>query len=262
MDFGASPSHQVGNQHGSDLERGRVLLDDTKRSDTPRRSSNHAVGGSDAASRGVTYQLESRSGWPIVSVFDRSGSGEALCLCYLWSVTTAAMARPLIVLATVACAAAIAACGSSGNSVGAGSGGSPGNSAGIKFAACMRSHGVPSFPDPGSGGGIQITPSSGVNPLSPAFRAASSTCGKLLSQLHPPQQPLAQATEQLLKFSQCMRSHGLTGLPDPSPVRPSSHSGYSAVIRRGGAYLAIPVALLASPAYKQATAACRWLVAP
>ena len=57
-----------------------------------------------------------------------------------------------------------------------------------------------------------------------------------------------------------MRAHDLTGLPDPTHTRPPSHSGYSAVIRRGGAYLAIPVTLLASPAYKQATVTCRWLL--
>jgi hypothetical protein len=48
----------------------------------------------------------------------------------------------------------------------------------LAFAACMRSHGVPDFPDPNfSGGGLLRGLPSGVNPQSPAFRQAVTTCG-------------------------------------------------------------------------------------
>jgi hypothetical protein len=51
---------------------------------------------------------------------------------------------------------------------------------GLKFARCMRSHGVPNFPDPkvitGPGGGQQAY-LPGVNPQSPAFQAAATACG-------------------------------------------------------------------------------------
>jgi hypothetical protein len=163
---------------------------------------------------------------------------------------------PLIALAGICCALSLAACGSSSTSrTTVGQSGSL-----VEFASCMRSHGAPDFPDPGSSG-FALVPA-GVNAAAPAFKAASSACSHLLPQLHPPQEASAQASEQLLKFSQCMRAHGLTALSDPTPTKPSSHSGYSAVIRRGGAYVAIPATLLASPAYKQATGACRWLLAP
>jgi hypothetical protein len=118
----------------------------------------------------------------------------------------------------------------------------------------MRSHGVPNFTD--STGGATIVPA-GVNPNAPGFKTTSSACSHLLPQLHPPQPASAQASERLLKFANCMRSLGLTDLPDPTPTQPFSHGGYSAVIRRGGVYLAVPATLLASPAYKHATAACR-----
>ena len=63
--------------------------------------------------------------------------------------------RKVITLAATTCAIAIASCGSSSHSLGAASGGSSLSNAEVKVSECMRSHGVPSFPDPSSGGGIQ-----------------------------------------------------------------------------------------------------------
>jgi hypothetical protein len=86
-----------------------------------------------------------------------------------------------------------------------------------KFAACMRKHGVPNFPDPTSGGAISITPSSGIDPSSPTFQAAQQTCRKVLpngGQPSPAQ--LAAAKRQALRFSACMRKHGVKDFPDPS----------------------------------------------
>jgi hypothetical protein len=47
----------------------------------------------------------------------------------------------------------------------------------LKFAQCMRSHGVPDFPDPNKNGGFSGT--SSVDPSLPAFQNAQSTCMKL-----------------------------------------------------------------------------------
>lgn len=57
----------------------------------------------------------------------------------------------------------------------------------LAMARCMRSHGVPNFPDPivetgpgGHGIGIRIGgPGSGLDPSSPAFQAASKICQPL-----------------------------------------------------------------------------------
>jgi len=48
----------------------------------------------------------------------------------------------------------------------------------LEFAACMRKHGVPNFPDPtfSRGGGPKLQPA-GINPNSPAFQLAAKTCG-------------------------------------------------------------------------------------
>ena len=89
-----------------------------------------------------------------------------------------------------------------------------------KFSSCMRSHGVPKFPDPtrSSGGGmsLNITGGSGLNPESPQFKAAQKTCQKLLPNGGKPDAAMqAKAQAQMLKFSACMRSHGLANFPDP-----------------------------------------------
>jgi hypothetical protein len=47
----------------------------------------------------------------------------------------------------------------------------------IAYSDCMRSHGVPDFPDPDSEGDIEITGEMGLDPSSPAFQAAERDCG-------------------------------------------------------------------------------------
>lgn len=47
----------------------------------------------------------------------------------------------------------------------------------LKFVSCMRSHGVPNFPDPSASGAMKIQGgANGVNPNSPAFKSAMQTC--------------------------------------------------------------------------------------
>ena len=164
--------------------------------------------------------------------------------------------RLRIALAVISCALSLAACGSSNNP-------SSGTSSGsfVRFAVCMRSHGVPNFPDSlssGPGGAISLIPP-GVNTASPAFKTAFVVCDKFLPSLHQHQHASAQAMNQVLKFSECMRAHGVTGFPDPTPTPPANFGGDSMVVRHGGAYLAIPDTIKrASPIYKQATTACHF----
>jgi len=85
----------------------------------------------------------------------------------------------------------------------------------------MRSHGVPKFPDPkASSGGMQLTigPGVGIDPKSPQFQAADKACRKLMPGGGKAPSPAmqAQALAQMLKFSVCMRAHGLPDFPDPT----------------------------------------------
>ncbi len=83
-----------------------------------------------------------------------------------------------------------------------------------QLAACMRSHGEPSFPDPNAQGVIS---SGSIDPGSPQFQQAMQACQKDLPHgggaPSPAQQ--AQMRQHALAFSACMRKHGLPDFPDP-----------------------------------------------
>jgi hypothetical protein len=144
--------------------------------------------------------------------------------------------RPLIlasVVAAAACALLAAGCGG-GNSPGVATGSTTTNAAGpsagasthatglVAFASCMRSHGVPNFPDPTSSGGI---PKPAVVS---AFQAVSKSqgdgaqnaCNHLVPAGGLGGQPVETITPQdrqdYLKAAACMRSHGFPDFPDPT----------------------------------------------
>jgi hypothetical protein len=133
--------------------------------------------------------------------------------------------------------------------------------AALAYSRCMRSHGVPAFPDPTqvAGGGVQIAGSqSGMNPQSPTFASAQKSCRHVLPNggqpTHAGQQ---QALARMLRVSQCMRAHGISGFPDPTPSPPSDRAGHSAIMSNDGVWLAIPDSIeVRSPAFEQAAAAC------
>jgi hypothetical protein len=51
----------------------------------------------------------------------------------------------------------------------------------LKFSKCMRSHGVPNFPDPQENGqAIHVGGGPGIDPSSPQVQAAQSDCRSLL----------------------------------------------------------------------------------
>jgi hypothetical protein len=88
----------------------------------------------------------------------------------------------------------------------------------ITFASCMRSHGVPNYPDPqftGSGG-VRISPGQ-ANPNSPAFKTADSDCHRLLPNGGAPAGANSpQDQVRAVKYADCMRAHGVPNFPDPS----------------------------------------------
>jgi len=94
----------------------------------------------------------------------------------------------------------------------------------LKFAKCMRDHGV-DMPDPGSdgavtGGGNGGAPGSlggsapAVN-LGTADTAAMDACRKFLPNGGEPKKLTAAEREQAVRYAQCMRTHGVD-YPDPS----------------------------------------------
>lgn len=87
--------------------------------------------------------------------------------------------------------------------------------AALKYSQCMRSHGVVNFPDPNSGGGINISSASGIDPNSPQFQAAGKSCRRYFPAPHLSQAQIAQEEQGLLNFAACMRKNGAPSYPDP-----------------------------------------------
>jgi hypothetical protein len=94
----------------------------------------------------------------------------------------------------------------------------------LAYAKCMRSHGIPDYPDPkvnsnsgGTGVSQEVGTRGDLNPSNPAFKAASQACRSLSpAGANPPQQS-AQELATDVKFATCMRSHGYPSFPDPDP---------------------------------------------
>jgi hypothetical protein len=157
--------------------------------------------------------------------------------------------------ACLCCAALIAACGST-NGPAQPSGAARYNDA-VKYSSCMRTHGLSSFPDPTPSGSIQISPSAHINPFSPAFKQAQRVCQRLFPGALSPGRASAHDTARLLALARCMRSHGITGFPDPVKSAPSGPAGFSVIFGRPGAFLAIPKEIdPRAPAFRRAAAAC------
>jgi hypothetical protein len=51
----------------------------------------------------------------------------------------------------------------------------------LKFARCMRSHGITDFPDPNAQGGFEIKGGGDLNPSSPQYKSAQTACHHYLS---------------------------------------------------------------------------------
>jgi hypothetical protein len=100
-----------------------------------------------------------------------------------------------------------------------GSSGRPSSADPAAFSACIRSHGLPNFPDPDSNG--ELPPpgaDSGYDPESPQGKSAWHACRELVpSEKEPTPAEKARDQARLLKFAACMRAHGLPKFPDPNP---------------------------------------------
>ena len=157
----------------------------------------------------------------------------------------------------VAAAACLLASGCGGNSP-AHTTASPSIAArALAFSRCMRSQGVPNYPDPsGPNGEVKIASNSGINFSSPAFQTAQSACQKLAAAGSGASGSPAHVMGQFLAFSRCMRAHGIANFPDPTTSPPPPGPGRT--VSDDGVYLFIPITMnVNTPTYESATAACR-----
>ncbi len=137
--------------------------------------------------------------------------------------------RPARAAAAIIAAAALALLGAacSGGPPSTGSAGSPdaggsaNSQAGIDYARCMRSHGVPKYPDPSSSNelanGLPKVSLQQLEVSSSRYQAAQNACAHLL----PNGGQLTQTQSQedlnaMRRYARCMRSHGLPNWPGPT----------------------------------------------
>jgi len=142
-------------------------------------------------------------------------------------------ARIAVAISATAGLALLAVACSSPSSTAAG--GSPdvrdssGSPSAVSYSACMRSHAVPTYPDP-SDGQLPKGDAQAFGVSSSVFGAAESACHHLLPDAGSFQEQASQCAlagdcppavvQQMMaidrKFAQCMRSHGVPDWPDPT----------------------------------------------
>lgn len=86
----------------------------------------------------------------------------------------------------------------------------------LAYSQCMQAHGIHDFPDPNAQGQLLIQggPGSDLNPNNQEFSRAQKACQS--KQPKPTAAQQAQAEQNALRVSRCMRAHGIKDYPDPS----------------------------------------------
>ncbi len=143
-------------------------------------------------------------------------------------------ARTAVAIIATAALGLLAACGGSPSSAGSGgspaAGGSAGTPSAVAYSACIRSHGVPNYPDPGSSGQLPKTDAQLLGVSTSQYQAAEQACQQLLPSAGSVQQQDHQCMQNSdcqpalvqqmmtgdLKLARCMRSHGVPNFPDPT----------------------------------------------
>jgi hypothetical protein len=177
-----------------------------------------------------------------------------------WTLAPLALVLPVLAVATAACgggspqAQGVASLtGASKTTTTTTKGTADPKQAFLDYSRCMRLHGV-DMPDPqfgtGPNGGqaVRVTGPK-MDPDNPAVKAAMDACKPILDKAVNQgglKKPSAADQERAIKFSQCMRQHGVN-IPDPD------FSGGGVSIRAGGANSPIDPN---SPTFQAAQKAC------
>jgi hypothetical protein len=90
----------------------------------------------------------------------------------------------------------------------------------VAFSRCMRSHGVPTFPDPSTTEPHALKATAQrLAASNPHFTSAARACNHLLPNAGSSQEAAQRQRTQLadeLSFARCMRSRGVSRFPDPT----------------------------------------------
>jgi hypothetical protein len=172
----------------------------------------------------------------------------------MMSNSTRVVGRHGIHVAAIIAAAALVLAACRGSSSSAGSGGSPTPSgstsspSAVAYAACMRQHGVPNYPDPDSTGNLTKQSAQHLGVSTSEYQSAQQACQHLLPSGGSLDDQVRQCSlngdcppalvQQMLSggriFAQCMRNHGVSKWPDPklggpnnTPMFPVAEAGLS-----------------------------------
>ena len=158
--------------------------------------------------------------------------------------------RAAVVAALVTMTLLTAAC-AGGTSTGAGSSSLTGASAlhqeELAVAQCMRSHGVPNFPDPPANGDMSGLNADRLGVSTSVYQSALNRCQYLAPDAGATRSSgqQQQALGKVLQFARCMRSHGMPDFPDPD-----------------GTGLRVDPSMTRLPQYQTAYQACKSLLPP
>jgi hypothetical protein len=163
--------------------------------------------------------------------------------------------------AAICCTLALASCGSTGPNSAQTSTNATNAALLVKYSACMRSHGVPDFPDPSTSqrgdtsfgvNGYNFNLPANLNTQAPAYQSAERHCQGLIglggSGPAPNLALVAKAKQAALAHAQCMREHGVPNFPDPTVK-----SVGGAIVQASGGGGINP----RSPAFQQAQKICQ-----
>ena len=139
------------------------------------------------------------------------------------------------VIAATALTLVASACGGSRPSTASGGApdaqGAANSPSAVAYSNCMRSSGVPNYPDPGGSGQLPKTSAQQLGVSSSQVQAAERACqhlyptdGEAFQQLIQecettgdcPQAVVQPALNVMREYAQCMRSHGAPNFPDPT----------------------------------------------
>jgi len=84
----------------------------------------------------------------------------------------------------------------------------------LKFAQCMRAHGISWFPDPNSGKTSIMIPKGQDHTK---FEAAQEACKQYMPSGGEMHKPSAEELETARNMAKCMRANGIPNFPDPNP---------------------------------------------
>lgn len=145
----------------------------------------------------------------------------------------AVIAAAGLTLLAAACSSSPASTSSSHSTTAAGSTGSAAggstNAQEVAYSQCVRTHGVPNFPDPPSSGKFSVPSAEQLGVSTPQLQAAENACQSQqptnTGQGAPSEALLQQQWRDMRTFAKCMRSHGVSNWPDPTSYPPEPTRG-------------------------------------